>query len=199
MNRRTVLSLVAATAATQGLPRVSSAQTSTFESTGLGLTISDWEDKFGPGEPGQTYTSFPLDNGNFWVGTAGDNRAVDYIERNYADPNGVALADAQQEAVTLIPGDARLVESFVANYAAILHGSQIDRYQSKTLPAQFKGDTARSYTRNFVDHVRTGPGSRSIRLLCNPLRRHRRNQAEQPGRTVCPPITVCDCCVDDLT
>ena len=150
MNRRTVLSLVAATAATQGLPRISSAQTSTFESTGLGLTISDWEDKFGPGEPGQTYTSFPLDNGNFWVGTAGDNRAVDYIERNYADPNGVALADAQQEAVTLIPGDARLVESFVANYAAILHGSQIDRYQSKTLPAQFKGDAARSYTRNFV-------------------------------------------------
>ena len=57
---------------------------------------------------------------------------------------------AQQEAVTLVPSDARVLESFVANYAQILHGSQIDRYQSSSLPARFKGDTARSYTRNFV-------------------------------------------------
>ena len=149
MNRRTVLSLAAATAATQGLPRLANAQTA-FESSGLGLTISDWEDLFGPGEAGQTYMSFSLDDGKFWVGAVGDNHAVDYIERNYTDPNGVPLADAQQEAAALVPADARLLESFVANYAQILHGSQIDRYQSKTLPAQFKGDTTCSYTRNFV-------------------------------------------------
>ena len=150
MNRRTVLSLAAATAAVQTLPRAANAQTSAFKSGGLGLSIADWEDMLGPGEAGQTYMSFALDDGNFWVGVAGDSRAVDYIERNYADPNGVALADAQQEAVALIPADARVLESFVANYAQILHGSQIDRYQSKALPAQFKGDTTRRYTRNFV-------------------------------------------------
>jgi len=150
MNRRTVLSLAAATAAVQTLPHVANAQTGAFESGGLGMSISDWEDMLGPGEAGQTYMSFALADGNFWVGAAGDNHAIDYIERNYADPNGVALADAQQEAVTLVPADARVLESFVANYAQILHGSQVDRYQSKLLPAQFTGDTTRSYTRNFV-------------------------------------------------
>ena len=150
MNRRTVLSLAAATAATQALPRVATAQTSIFESGGLGLPISDWEGRLGPGEAGQTYMSFALTDGNFWVGVAGDNRAVDYIERNYADPNGVALADAQQEAATLLPADARVQETFVANYAQILHGSQIDRYQSKTLPAQFEGETTRAYSRSVV-------------------------------------------------
>jgi hypothetical protein len=150
MNRRTVLSLAAATAATQTLPSVANAQTDAFESGGLGLSIPDWETMLGQGEAGQTYMSFALDDGNFWVGAAGDSHAVDYIERNYADPNGVPLADAQQEAVTLVPADARIQESFVANYAEILHGSQIDRYQSKSLPARFNGDTARSHTRNFV-------------------------------------------------
>ena len=150
MHRRTVLSLAAVSVAAQALPHVSNAQTSDFQSGGLGLSISDWEDMLGQGEAGQTYMSFPLDDGNFWVGAAGDDHAVDYIERNYADPNGVVLADAQQEAVTLVPSDARVLESFVANYAQILHGSQIDRYQSSSLPARFKGDTARSYTRNFV-------------------------------------------------
>jgi len=150
MNRRTVLSLAAAAAAVQSLPRVANAQTGSFASGGLGLSITDWEEMFGQGEAGQTYMSFALDDGNFWIGTAGDNHAVDYIERNYADPNGVALADAQQEAVTLVPADARVLETFVANYAQILHGSNVDRYKSKSLPTQFEGGTARSYTRNFV-------------------------------------------------
>jgi hypothetical protein len=49
MNRRTVLSLAAATAATQTLPRVANAQTDAFESGGLGLSIPDWENMLGQG------------------------------------------------------------------------------------------------------------------------------------------------------
>ena len=110
MNRRTILSLTTLTAAAHALGDTASAQTTDFESGGLGLQITDWEDRFGLGEAGQTYLAFELDDGNFWVGVANDTRAVDYIERNYANQDAVALADAQQEAAGLFPGDARLQE-----------------------------------------------------------------------------------------
>jgi hypothetical protein len=94
--------------------------------------------------------SFGLEDGNYWVGVARSTKTVDYIERNYADVSGATLADAQEEAATLLPGDARFQESFVANYAQILHGTQIDRYQSRSLPNQLTGDESQQYTRNFV-------------------------------------------------
>jgi hypothetical protein len=150
MNRRTVLSLAAATAASQTLPRAATAQSDTFKSGGLGLPISDWDATFGKGEAGQTYMSFALEDGNYWVGVARGSRVVDYIERNYVDESGATLADAQEEAATLLPGDARFQESYVANYAQILHGTQIDRYQSRSLPDQLTGDDTREYTRNFT-------------------------------------------------
>jgi hypothetical protein len=159
MNRRTVLSLAAATAASQTLPGIASAQSDAFTSGGLGLPIADWEDQFGAGEAGQTYMSFGLEDGNFWVGVGQGTRIVDYIERNYADESGVTLADAQAEAATLLPGDARFQESFVANYAQILHGTQVDRYQSRSLPSQLTGAATQQYTRNFVVMFELGPAA----------------------------------------
>jgi hypothetical protein len=150
MNRRTVLSLAAVTAGSQTLPRIATAQGAAFESGGLGLPISDWEDQFGKGEAGQTYMSFALKDGNFWVGVGQGVDTVDYIERNYTDESGVTLADAQEEAAALLPADARFQESYVANYAQILHGTQIDRYQSRSLPDQLTGADTQTYTRNFV-------------------------------------------------
>ena len=162
MNRRTVLSLAAATAASQTLPTVVTAQVREFESGGLGLPISDWEDRFGAGEAGQTYMSFGLDDGNYWAGVARGTDLVDYIERNYADETGVTLADAQEETATLLPGNARFQESYVANYAQILHGTQIDRYQSRSLPDQLTGDDTRQYTRNFVIMFELSPAAEAF-------------------------------------
>jgi hypothetical protein len=162
MNRRTVLSLAAASAASQTLPNAASAQIREFESGGLGLPISDWEDMFGAGEAGQTYMSFGLEDGNYWVGVARSTDLVDYIERNYLDETGVTLADAQEEAATLLPGDARFQESYVANYAQILHGTQVDRYQSRSLPDQLTGDDTRQYTRNFAVMYELGPAQEAF-------------------------------------
>jgi hypothetical protein len=146
MNRQTVLALAAAAAATGTSGLIASAKTGRFASGGLDLPLSDWENVFGAGKIGQTYRSFMLDDGDFRVGVAGENRAVGYIELNHTDPAEVALAGGQDEAVTLIPADARVQGSFVANDAQIMHGSPIDRYQSKSLAGQFAGDTARAYT-----------------------------------------------------
>jgi hypothetical protein len=156
MNRRTILSLATLVTGSATVPQSAFAQTANFESGGLGLQITDWEDQFGLGEAGQTYLSFELEDGNFWVGVASDSRAIDYIERNYADSDGVALAVAQEEAGGLLPGDARLQETYIANYAEILHGTLVDRYQSRGLAAQFSSENRR-YTRFFTVIYELGP------------------------------------------
>ena len=147
MNRRTVLSLAAAVTATDALPRLAAARQSDFQSGGLGLPLSAWEDAFGLSEVGQTYMSFAVNDGNFWIGVDGDDRLVDYIERNWNQGVGPTLADVQAEVGSLLPSDASVAERYIANYAQILHGSLIDRYQSRSLGDHFedRGRQARSF------------------------------------------------------
>jgi hypothetical protein len=133
MNRR---SLLAVAAGAHTLPGLVSAQDADFESGGLGLPLSAWEDGFGASEPGQNYMSFPTEAGNFWVGVNRDSQVVDYIERNWADMPAATLAEADKEVRGLLPADAELTERYVANYAEILHGAQIDRYVSRSLASQ---------------------------------------------------------------
>ena len=74
---------------------------------------------------------------------------VDYIERNYDDVAGVPVEDAIDEALSLLPDDAKHVEQFNANYAAILHATQVDRFTSRSLGDQFADERqklARSFT-----------------------------------------------------
>jgi hypothetical protein len=80
--------------------------------------------------------SFPAEGGNFWVGINRDSQVVDYIERNWNDVPAATLAEADEEVRDLLPGDAELTERYVANYAEILHGTQIDRYISRGLSTQ---------------------------------------------------------------
>ena len=103
--------------------------------------------RLGSGEVGQTYISFALADGNFWVGSQGEARLIEYIERNWSNPTGASLVEAQLEASSLLPADAKLVEHYTANYAQILHGTVIGRYRSGTLGELFKerGDAARSF------------------------------------------------------
>ena len=136
MNRRSLLAVAAVAAGAHTLPRRVSAQADDFESGGLGLPLSAWEDTFGAGEPGQNYISYPAEGGNYWVGIDRDSQVVDYIERNWDEAPAATLAEADEEVRDLLPADVELTERYVANYAEILHGTQIDRYVSRSLSTQ---------------------------------------------------------------
>lgn len=141
MNRRSIFSIAAVVASSPTLlaHAVSLAQVE-FESGGLGLTSGEWDVLFGPGQDGQSYRSYALANGSYNVGADGLNGPIFFIERTWSDPVGVPLADAEAEALTLLPADARFGERYNADSARIGYGTQIDRYQSSSLGELFTGE-----------------------------------------------------------
>lgn len=146
MNRRAVLATALAASLAEAGPTVAQ---SLFESGGLGLPMSDWEDMFGPGEAGQTYMAFMVDDGYYWVGAKGESRTVYYIERLWDDPQGVPMDVAEADALALLPADARFQERYDANFGHLFMGTRVDRYQSPTIAEQFDPEFG-SFTRNFV-------------------------------------------------
>jgi hypothetical protein len=122
-----------------------------YASGGLGLSLDDFEAKYGPGEVGQTYMQYPLQDGMYYVGAtkSQSQRAVNYIERSWNEGSGVSLDDAQVEAESLLPDDAKFIESYQATSARILYGTQVDRYQSRTISKRLQDDQHR-YGSNFV-------------------------------------------------
>ena len=159
MNRRTVLSLAATATAFQVVSSTLITKASgEFESGGLGLTTSDWEVMFGPGEAGQTYYSFALEDGAYNVGGDGMNGPIHFIERTWTDPTGMPIEMAEAEAQMLIPADAKLLERYNAESARILYGTQIDRYESKSLGALFAGEI-RKLTKFFAVVIEKVPAT----------------------------------------
>ncbi len=128
-----------------------------YPSGGLGLGLDDFEALYGPGEVGQTYMQYRLQDGMYYVGAVKSpsqsqsqgQRAVDYIERSWDEGSGGTLADAKAEAESLLPDDAKFIESYQATSARILHGTQIDRYQSRTISQRLQNDQHR-YGSNIV-------------------------------------------------
>ena len=127
-----------------------------YQSGGLGLTLEDWEAIYGPGIVGQTYLEYPLRDGTYYVSLLGTNAAVASIERRWDDPAGVTLDEALAEAATLLPTDARLTELYPADSAFIGYGTDVYRYRSQTLLAQYAG-TAASLSPGFVVIVEKVP------------------------------------------
>jgi hypothetical protein len=120
-----------------------------FASGGLGLKLADWEAIHGPGQEGQTYKSYTLDDGVYNVGVDGTGGPVYFIERTWNDPAGVPLAQAQSEAKGLLPADAKWTEYYDAASVKILYGTDVDRYSSKSLATQVRG-TNRNLTGYFA-------------------------------------------------
>lgn len=127
-----------------------------YQSGGLGLAIEEWEAIYGPGIIGQSYLEYPLLDGTYYVGLLGANAAVAYIERRWDDPTGVTLDDALAEAATLLPTDAKLTEAYLADSAFLGYGTDVYRYRSKTLLAQYEG-TAAPLSPGFVVIVEKVP------------------------------------------
>lgn len=120
-----------------------------FASGGLGLKLADWEAIYGPGQPGQTYLTYALDDGAYNVGVDGAGGPVFFIERTWNDPAGVPLAQAQTEAQRLVPTDAKFAEYYDAASVKILYGTDVVRYNSKALATQVRG-TDRQLTGSFT-------------------------------------------------
>jgi hypothetical protein len=120
-----------------------------FRSGGLGLKLADWEAIYGPGQDGQSYKTYTLDDGVYNVGVDGLGGPVHFIERTWNDPAGVPLEQAQAEAQGLIPSDAKLTEYYDAASVKILYGTDVDRYSSKSLAPQVRG-TDRKLTGYFT-------------------------------------------------
>jgi hypothetical protein len=106
-----------------------------FVSEGFGLAIDDFTEIWGDGEPGQTYLQYPLSNGTWFIGQNRDG-FVTYIERSWDDETDVSQNDAAELALSVMPEESNLMESYRASFGAIAHGIRIDRYESASLADQ---------------------------------------------------------------
>lgn len=161
-----VLAMTIAVGCTATLAASSAARQtgSSYPSGGLGLSLDDFDALYGPGEPGQAYMQYPLQNGMYYVGATKSQRAVSYIERSWNQGSGVSLDDAQAEAESLLPDDAKFIESYQANSARILYGTHVDRYQSRTISQRLK-DGQRRYGSNLVIIYHLIPASQAYDVV----------------------------------
>ena len=133
MNRRQALGGIAVVAA--GMAQLRSAQAAIeFISEGFGLNLEDFVEIWGEGEPGQSYLQYPEDDGMWFVGQR--DGYVTFIERFWDEGSEAPLEDAVEQALAIVPEEHRLEQSYRASYGAILHGIQIDRYESSSLADQ---------------------------------------------------------------
>ena len=79
------------------------------DSGGIGLTRPAWEAVHGSGNPGQTLVAY--ENGTYAVGFQDD--VVTFIEVSWPGP-GLQMDAAESSVRDLLPGDARLDETFFA-------------------------------------------------------------------------------------
>jgi hypothetical protein len=149
-----VLAMTIAIGCTATLASSAARQTgNSYPSGGLGLSLDDFEARYGPGEVGQTYMQYQLPDGMYFVGATKSQsqgqRTINYIERSWDEGSGGSLDDAKAEAGSLLPADAKFIESYQATSARILHGTRVDRYQSRTISQRLKDDEHR-YGSNIV-------------------------------------------------
>jgi hypothetical protein len=127
-----------------------------YPSGGLGLVLEDWEAIYGTGIIGQSYLEYPLRDRTYYVALLGTNAAVAFIERRWDDPAGATLDEALAETATILPADARLTEFYPADSAFLGYGTDVYRYRSQTLLAQYAG-TAAPLSPGFVVIVEKVP------------------------------------------
>ncbi|MDQ2682373.1 MAG: hypothetical protein M3Y37_02485 [Chloroflexota bacterium] len=134
MNRRQALGGIAAVAG--GMAQIRSAHAAIeFISEGFGLALDDFIEIWGEGEVGQTYLQYEEDDGTWFVGRNEDD-FVTYIERFWNEGSEADFDDAVEEALAIIPEESSLRQTYQAPYGAILHGIQVDRYESSSLADQ---------------------------------------------------------------
>jgi hypothetical protein len=88
------------------------------ESSGLGLTREEFESIYGPGQAGQSFQFYrdPVYGAELHVGL--DEGTVDYFWISMGDErtgDGLPIDDATSLVDTLLPGDARIRESYLMN------------------------------------------------------------------------------------
>jgi hypothetical protein len=100
-----------------------------FASGGLGLSVAAWQKEHGPGTP----NSFGMhyNDGEYWT-VSGDDGKLVHIEQEIQPQS---LEDARTLSKTLMPADAQLVGSYVAEF-----GLPVELYFSPSLIAQLPGE-----------------------------------------------------------
>ena len=137
---RIVVTIAAALLLLAGASGSSLAQQS--RSGGLGLTLDDWDELFGPGQAGQSLMSYEMEGGQtLYVGVEDD--VVDSIQINLetSDSGALSVDDARDLVESLVPNDAELEESFTAPVIAPgTYTITTELWESDWLEDQFRHD-----------------------------------------------------------
>jgi hypothetical protein len=113
-------SLAASIGATNHAPLIARAQTNGVASGGIGLTRTEFESYFGPGEATQSYAKYtdPTYGGPIYVGydfVRYPDGMLIFLELQWnmvSQAGGLSVEIAANEVATVLPADARFVRGF---------------------------------------------------------------------------------------
>lgn len=100
-----------------------------IQSGGLGLSLADWNTKYG--KPGKDNSGF-IDYGDGKYTVVFMDNALWHLERHWGDKGALAIDVARGESKSLLPADAEFVRTYTAK-----GDRTVDLYSSKWLAGRF--------------------------------------------------------------
>ena len=106
-----------------------------YASGGLGLTQQEWEQRYGPGSPGDTPGLIWYQGGTYVV--AFQEGKVSSIERRWMPEDAATIDDSRLQSAELAPADRQYLQTYIPEDRLEL---VVDLYTSPTLTGRFSGN-----------------------------------------------------------